>query len=143
MREFKFRYVFKDKDSSDILFLYLTLEEIENNDSDWIYEQLENKYGSECNCLNESCSVCECDALFDDYEIISRDLFTGQVDISINEVYENDIVIGKLTRSHNGMKPVLVEWSDSLGKFMGYMTNISNIKNLGKVGNVYKNKDLL
>jgi hypothetical protein len=90
MREIKVRYIFKH--NNDILLKCFTLDEIDYNGLEWIYEKTEEYYKTECNCLNESCNHCECGGWILDYEIISKDLYAGCEDKNDIEIYEGDFV---------------------------------------------------
>lgn len=90
MKDIKFRYVLaKDENVFSLIF---TLKEIEENGLDYVYEKFEKTFSGRCNCLNESCNHCECGTIFDDYEIISRDLCIEQEDIKGQEIYVKDII---------------------------------------------------
>jgi len=93
MREIKFRYVLRDIKTESIASMIFTLEVIENNDIEWIYEQFEHRYGCDGNCVSESVNHCECGTIFDDYEIISRDQYTGRQDKNGIDIYGKDICI--------------------------------------------------
>ena len=88
MQEIKFRYVLQDPETGETVSKVFTLQEIEEHDLDWIYEQFELEFGGGCDCYE----TCECSPVFDEWKIISRDLCTGLKDKKDVEIYDNDTI---------------------------------------------------
>jgi len=151
--EIKIRYVISN--GKDILSAVFTLDEIQENGIDFVYEQFEKQYGGECNCLNESCSVCECEPVFDEYKIISRDLFIGIQDKNGKDIYEGDICKWHTTEDKFEPKwPISYDRNVAAFKMnvltlyqifqSGYYQPPRDwISGLEIIGNIYKNHELL
>jgi hypothetical protein len=70
-----FKYTIQDpKNKEATLSMNFDLDDIQEHDTEWIFERFENKYNCDGNCTNESVNHCECEPAFDDWEIVSREL---------------------------------------------------------------------
>ncbi|MDA1478437.1 YopX family protein [Bacillus changyiensis] len=88
----------------------------------------------------------------DEYELISRDLYTGLKDKNFHEIYEGDILSTDLTRPYlivefrNGA--FMVQCHDGDEDYYDYILPVlrnssESIKYHEVIGNIYENPDLL
>jgi uncharacterized phage protein (TIGR01671 family) len=91
--EYKFKFVLENDKGEKVITESYTLDIIMFCDMlDRIHEDLNEKYGCDGNCTNESNSFCECGGIFDDYEITDKLMWTGLKDKNEVDIYCGDIV---------------------------------------------------
>jgi len=61
-------------EGNEELEMDFSLQEIEENDIDWLYEQFEKKYAPCCCDIGESQLYCSCGTVFDSWIIVRREL---------------------------------------------------------------------
>jgi len=124
MREIKFRYRLRSTLGQEVFTKIITLDELET-DSEVFLEQ---RWGSD----------------FNNYNIVSRDQFTGLHDKKGKEIYDGDIV-------SDGGDVCEVKWlpvgmyniCPLTDKKEWQKTIIKNFKNLEVIGNIHENPELL
>ncbi|WP_026579169.1 YopX family protein [Bacillus sp. SB47] len=86
----------------------------------------------------------------DEYELISRDLYTGLKDKNGREIYEGDVVKFKSVYYENKIMKAVVKFKDYLGSFVFDMGDDQgpwrmdvSIREIEVIGNIYQNPNLL
>ena len=128
MKKIKFRYVFEGVKDNYHLFNFFTLKFIEKG-------KVKNTIRAHKNS---------------GYELISRDLFTGHKDKRGVDLYENDLVKFATFQQEYFVKKAICRYNESDGcwyfvtEFGGLVEFIKvDFDTVEKVGNKYKNSDLL
>ncbi|MEK5098624.1 MULTISPECIES: YopX family protein [Bacillus] len=127
MDNIKIRYVFRHKASGNIEMKWYNIA------------QLEARAAAELS-----------PAFSDEYELISRDLYTGLKDDTGREIYEGDVVKFKSVYYENKIMKAVVKFKDSLGAFVfdmgddqGTWIMNASMREIEVIGDVYRNPDLL
>ena len=146
--EYKFKFVLENKDGKKVITQAYTLDEIcQSSDIyDKVYVDLGEKYVCDGNCTNESNSFCECEGVFDDYEITHKLMWTGLKDKKGVEIYESDLVNWK-GMEYGDTQSYPEDLIDTVGEIeCCYGSNewLRNSPNQCEViGNIHENPELL
>ncbi|ATH93202.1 hypothetical protein ACH95_14140 [Bacillus glycinifermentans] len=127
MNNIKIRYTFRHKGSGNIEMKWYSIAQLEARAADELSP-----------------------AFSDEYELISRDLFTGLKDVNVREIYEGDVVKFKSVYYENKIMKAVVKFKDSLGAFVfdmgddqGTWIMNASMREIEVIGNIYENPDLL
>lgn len=165
-RVLKFKYVLKDGEQTIVSRAYIWSEDEGLPCLDKLIEDINEDYGCDGSCTNESVAHCECNPIFENASVVAQLQFTGLFDENGKEIYDGDIVVKNCYMWFDEGKSNYrgtVEWIFSQWQVVAHCVNkdrrgISDGVNIGLnddgreegertdwmiIGNIYDNPELL